>query len=588
MASRALHRHRPAPLRRRRRRVPRLAVRLTHGSPRRPEGELRRLHPLPPLGRAAHGRRRRSSCSTRTAPIECQPLLDPIDPDVWDAVFPPDTPVRGPRAARLPQPALAHVPGRRAPRRGQAAPPRARCSGRPDLAAACRASHPLDGGDHGLGRRRRGPHRREYDESRVHDDDFDELLGETGPGEDRDVAGPSSRRHRRPAATTCSAAARHASCTGPAASTSAPSRSQEYQRAPRPRGATPPRPPRPGARLPRALLAGRRPPGPAAQARPGHRPRGRRPRPAARRASGCRPRIAPAGDTTACRHHPHRAARPPATTSSPCPGPRTGPGTAAGSATPTASRCSTWTPTAPRSSSTATSGPSRACCAIEENGDPVHAAPTALRSHRLHRRAPPEGASRPRTGCGSQLDARQRRAPAATQPLLDTEDVTRGMRVEVWDDTAKALVHPARPAHRRRGRWTTARSLDDRPEEGFIQGTTATETPDVDDSPVHVHEAVFGWRDGASARARPGKRVRHEDGERDRRGPRRRPRSGDPLLVTSRASQPGTLPRLRYGRSYAFRAWAVDLAGNSRPTSSAPSRRLRCRPRTPPVRRSPR
>ena len=27
----------------------------------------------------------------------------------------------------------------------------------------------------------------------------------------------------------------------------------------------------------------------------------------------------------------------------------------------------------------------------------------------------------------------------------------------------------------------------------------------------------------------------------------------------------GTLPRLRYGRSYAFRAWAVDLAGNSRP-----------------------
>ena len=37
-----------------------------------------------------------------------------------------------------------------------------------------------------------------------------------------------------------------------------------------------------------------------------------------------------------------------------------------------------------------------------------------------------------------------------------------------------------------------------------------------------------------------------------------------PVIVHSQAA-PGTLPRLRYGRSYAFRAWAVDLAGNSRP-----------------------
>ena len=43
-----------------------------------------------------------------------------------------------------------------------------------------------------------------------------------------------------------------------------------------------------------------------------------------------------------------------------------------------------------------------------------------------------------------------------------------------------------------------------------------------------------------------------------------------PLVVTNRV-EPGTLPRLRYGRSYAFRAWAVDLAGNSRPHELGPT-----------------
>ena len=37
-----------------------------------------------------------------------------------------------------------------------------------------------------------------------------------------------------------------------------------------------------------------------------------------------------------------------------------------------------------------------------------------------------------------------------------------------------------------------------------------------------------------------------------------------PLVIRPSVAH-GTLPRLRYGREYAFRIWATDLAGNSRP-----------------------
>ena len=110
--------------------------------------------------------------------------------------------------------------------------------------------------------------------------------------------------------------------------------------------------------------------------------------------------------------------------------------------------------------------------------------PTALRSTRVHRRPAQEGASRPRNGVERQTQLAARAAAGADQPLLDTEDVTRGLRVEVWDDTAKALVHAARPAHRP-SRWSTwARSCSTTsPRRGSSRARRATETPDVDEQP---------------------------------------------------------------------------------------------------------
>jgi hypothetical protein len=157
---------------------------------------------------------------------------------------------------------------------------------------------------------------------------------------------------------------------------------------------------------------------------------------------------------------------------------------------------------------------------------------------------------------------------AGQSPRLDAADVIQGLRLEVWDDDAKAWYS----LHRRRvdvevlGHGPV---LEDVAEEGFSQGTTASETARVADSPVHVHEAIASWGGWSLSATRPGKRVRHEDGDEIVEETTVDPDPSTPVLVEATA-EPGSLPRLRYGRSYAFRAWGVDLAGNSRPHALGP------------------
>jgi hypothetical protein len=157
-------------------------------------------------------------------------------------------------------------------------------------------------------------------------------------------------------------------------------------------------------------------------------------------------------------------------------------------------------------------------------------------------------------------------------PRLDAEDVIQGLRFEVWDDETRSWYS----LHRRRSRVEVlghGTVLEDVGDEGFTQGTATTETAGVEDSPVHVHEAVVSWGGWSLAAARPGKRVRHENGDEIVEDSTADPDPSTPVLIHT-SVETGTLPRLRYGRSYAFRAWAVDLAGNSRPHDLGPVRRL--------------
>jgi hypothetical protein len=161
---------------------------------------------------------------------------------------------------------------------------------------------------------------------------------------------------------------------------------------------------------------------------------------------------------------------------------------------------------------------------------------------------------------------------SGSAPLLDAEDVIQGYRIEVYDDTV--------------GEWFTLHArtveadvlnhgivLSGVTDEGFVQTTTATESAGVTDSPIHVHEGMFSWGGWSLSAQRPGKRIRHAtpaelvinpDEDEIVEDPDVNPDPITPIVFRSEVT-PGTLPRLRYGRSYAFRVWAVDLAGNSRP-----------------------
>jgi hypothetical protein len=203
---------------------------------------------------------------------------------------------------------------------------------------------------------------------------------------------------------------------------------------------------------------------------------------------------------------------------------------------------------------------------IERNGDPSTAAPPALRVG---------GFTVVRSGnLGTVRDQLDRAADASVRidaggsARLATEDVTRGFRVEVWDDAAERWfsLHKRRLTAEVAGRGVVLNGV---PSEGYVQGTGATETPGITDGPVHVHDALFGWSGWSLSVPRPGPRLRHEAGTEHVEDT-----VPDDAPVTrvsvSSGIEPGTLPRLRFGRSYAFRAWSVDIAGNVPPHSLGP------------------
>lgn len=145
---------------------------------------------------------------------------------------------------------------------------------------------------------------------------------------------------------------------------------------------------------------------------------------------------------------------------------------------------------------------------------------------------------------------------------LFAEDVTRGYRIDVEDGRQPDRW---RSLHRRVGTYRVepagapAVDLPIGPDEGFAKGASATSVPGHDDD-LYLHEAMFGWDGWSLAATRPGLAITDTGAEAIEPD-----NPTDVPLYTSFEAEPGTLPRLRFGRSYRFRARAVDLAGNSVP-----------------------
>ena len=200
--------------------------------------------------------------------------------------------------------------------------------------------------------------------------------------------------------------------------------------------------------------------------------------------------------------------------------------------------------------------------ALESNGDAVTSAPSTLRA---------TGFAVARIDRAQALHDRLDGAAAKDAALvsgfagaLRTEDVTRGVRLEVWDDVSGTW----HSLHRRlldvevEGGGLV---LDDAPDTGFLQGASLTRTDGVPDAPANAHEVLAGWDGWSLSAPRPGKVVVNEGGEEHVvDAPDVDPDPVNPVASSTKV-RPGTLPRLRYGRSYAFRAWTADLAGNSSP-----------------------
>jgi len=171
-------------------------------------------------------------------------------------------------------------------------------------------------------------------------------------------------------------------------------------------------------------------------------------------------------------------------------------------------------------------------------------------------------------------------AVVSSSPIaLSAEDVTRGFRIDVWDDRtdkwhqlcARTAAPSPAPGGYAIGKAPHVVIVPvPHGDEGWVSLGVA-DGPQGGSSDTYLSETLLRWANWSLVAPRPGKHLSQDpsDGlESDQNNP---PTGTFPLQVAY-AATPGTLPVLRFGRSYRFRARAVDLAGNSVTfSSSAPA-----------------
>jgi hypothetical protein len=149
--------------------------------------------------------------------------------------------------------------------------------------------------------------------------------------------------------------------------------------------------------------------------------------------------------------------------------------------------------------------------------------------------------------------------------VFDAQDLTRGYRIDIRDNVSKKW----RSLCKRRGTYQIygpentppETYLNDFTDEGWVQtGITQIKSDDEPDmKDLRVHESLFKWQGWSLCAPRPGKPIDPYDTiEKIDNKPITQLK-----LRTSFTAEPGSLPRLRFGREYEIRARVVDLCGNS-------------------------
>lgn len=164
----------------------------------------------------------------------------------------------------------------------------------------------------------------------------------------------------------------------------------------------------------------------------------------------------------------------------------------------------------------------------------------------------------------------------ARQIVLFTEDVLRGYRVDA-QPIVGAELQRWQSLCRRAGTYrllADGKTLDFAEDEGYVKGASTTSSasdasPGADPDDHYLHESLFRWTGWSLVAPRPGRTLRSRtdpetgvQGEHPEAVADEHIQGGNGIAVTFAAAK-GSLPRLRFGTSYRFRARIVDLAGNS-------------------------
>ena len=148
----------------------------------------------------------------------------------------------------------------------------------------------------------------------------------------------------------------------------------------------------------------------------------------------------------------------------------------------------------------------------------------------------------------------------ATPPDLWAEDVVRGYRIDVWDRRWLSLCQ--RNAAYLLGDDVEVVPSD--PEETTVRlAVTQSSDPASNQNVLYLHEALVSWAGWSLAAPLPGRAVTRNDKFDETTEQTTAELTPGIKFKSEFHAVPGSLPRLRFGRSYWMRARAVDLAGNS-------------------------
>ncbi|HMK97069.1 MAG TPA: hypothetical protein VK425_05935 [Acidimicrobiales bacterium] len=164
--------------------------------------------------------------------------------------------------------------------------------------------------------------------------------------------------------------------------------------------------------------------------------------------------------------------------------------------------------------------------------------------------------------------------PGPALPVLQAEDIIRGHRFDVYDETEPAW----RTLHARNGTYTfgtgaSAITTTVQDEGMVVPGATQPTSQSGTSPQLYVHESIARWAGWSLSAPRPGASIAPDDTV-DQSPSNPVPTNTDPLgnqnpqMSVNFTVVPGSLPKLRYGRKYRYRARAVDMGGHSLPVTT--------------------